>query len=77
MGMSAILGMWPKHFVYILATLSKGVFIWNLSLIGLMVSEKTVFFKYIYGDPIWVTSSERSKVNLDLWDLFIAIVPLG
>ena len=24
-----------------------------------------------------MTSSERSKVNLDLWDLFIAIVPLG
>ena len=42
MGMLAILGMWPEQFVYILATLSKGVFIWNLSLIGLMVSEKTV-----------------------------------
>ena len=43
MGMSAILGMWPEQFVYILANLSKGAFIWNLSLIGLMVSEKTVF----------------------------------
>ena len=43
MGMSAILGMWPKQFVYILTTLSKGVFIWILSLIGLMVCEKTVF----------------------------------
>ena len=43
MGMSAILGMWPEQFVHILATLSKGVFVWNLSSIGLMVSEKTVF----------------------------------
>ena len=41
-----------------------------------MVLEKTLF-KYIDGNPIRVTSSERSKVNLDLWDLFIAIVPLG
>ena len=24
-----------------------------------------------------MTSSKRSKVNLDLWDLFIAIVPVG
>ena len=44
MGMSAILGMWPEQFVYILATLSKGVFIWTwLGLIGPMVSKKTVF----------------------------------
>ena len=43
MGMSAILGMWPEQFVYILATLSKGVFILNLCLIGQMVSKKTVF----------------------------------
>ena len=43
MGMSAIFGMWPEQFVYILATLSSGVFIWTLSLIGQMSSEKTVF----------------------------------
>ena len=43
MGVSAILNMWPEQFEYNLATLSKGVFIWNLSLIGLMISEKTVF----------------------------------
>ena len=41
-----------------------------------MVSEK-IIFEYIDENPIWVTSAERSKVNLDLWDLFIAIVPLG
>ena len=35
MGMSAILVKWPKQFVF--------VFIWNLSLIGQMVSEKTMF----------------------------------
>ena len=43
MGMSVILDMWPKQFVYILANLTKGVFIWNWSSIGLMVSEKTMF----------------------------------
>ena len=43
MGMSAILGIWPEQFIYILINLSKGVFIWNLSLNGLMVSEKTMF----------------------------------
>ena len=43
MGMLAILGMWPEQFVYILAALSKGVSIRTLSLIGPMVSEKTVF----------------------------------
>ena len=43
MCMSAILGMWPEQYVYILANLSKGVFVWNLSLIALMVSEKTMF----------------------------------
>ena len=43
MGMSAILVMWTKQFAQILANLLKGVFIWNLSSIGPMVSEKTMF----------------------------------
>ena len=43
--------------------------------IGLVVSEKTMF-KYVDGTPIWATFAERSKVNLDLWNLFIAIVSL-
>ena len=38
-----------------------------------MVSEK-VMFQYIDGTPIYLTLAERSKVNLDLWNLFIAIV---
>ena len=38
-----------------------------------MVSEKTVL---IEGTTIWVALAERSKVNLDLWNLFIAIVTL-
>ena len=41
-----------------------------------MVSEKTRF-KYINGTPIRVTLAERSKVNLDLWNLFMVIVSLG
>ena len=38
-----------------------------------VVSEK-VMFQYIDGTPIYLTLAERSKVNLDLWNLFIAIV---
>ena len=34
-------------------------------------------FQYIDGNPIEVTSAERLKVNLDLWDLFIVISLLG
>ena len=40
-----------------------------------MVSEKTMLV-YIYGTPIRAALAERSKVNLDLWNLFIAIVAL-
>ena len=43
MGMLAILVMWPEQFVQILANLSYGVFIYKLSSICLMVSEKTSF----------------------------------
>ena len=43
MGMVAILVMWPVQLVQILANLSYGVFIWNLSSIGLVVSEETMF----------------------------------
>ena len=38
-----------------------------------MVYEKTMF-KYIDGTPIRVTLAERSKVNLNIWNLFIVIV---
>ena len=30
----------------------------------------------IDGTTIWVTLAEKAKVNLDLWNLFIAIVSL-
>ena len=46
-----------------------------MSSIGPMVCEK-IIFKYID----WTSNidlAERSKVNLDLWNLFIAIVSLG
>ena len=66
MGMSAILGMWPKYFVYILATLSKGVFIWNLSLIGLMVSEKICFLIYWWRSNM---SDLKWKVKGQPWPL--------
>ena len=33
-------------------------------------------FHCIDGTPIYVTLAERSKANLDLWNLFIAIVSL-
>ena len=28
-------------------------------------------YVYVDGTPIWATFAERSKVNLDLWKLFI------
>ena len=41
------------------------------------VSEKTMFYYVIDGTPIRVTLAERSKANLDLWNLFIVIVSFG
>ena len=41
-----------------------------------MICKKTMF-KYIDWTPKWATKAERSKVNLDLLNLFIAIVSLG
>ena len=38
-----------------------------------MVSEETMFWS-VDGTPIWATLAEKLKVNLDLWNLFIAIV---
>ena len=40
MHMLAILVMWPEQFIQILANSLYGVFIWNLSSIGTMISEK-------------------------------------
>ena len=34
-------------------------------------------FWSVDGTPIWVTLAEKLKVNLDLWNLFIAIVSFG
>ena len=70
MGMLAILVMWPEQFISILANLSQVDFIWNLSSIGLMVSEKTMFY-YIDGTPIWETFAERptSTFRTYLWSL--------
>ena len=34
-------------------------------------------FEYIDGTPIKATTAEKSKVNFDLWNLFIAIVSSG
>ena len=73
MRMSAILAMWPEQLVSILANWSQVVFLWNLSSIGLMVSVKTML-QYIVGTPIWATLAERSKVNLDLWNLCVVII---
>ena len=28
-------------------------------------------FKFVDGTPVWATLAERSKVNLELWNLFI------
>ena len=47
-----------------------------MSSIGLLVSEETMF-KCVDGTPIWATFAEKLKVNLDLWNLFKAIVSLG
>ena len=43
---------------------------------GLVVSEETIFW-CVDGTPIWATLAEKWKVNLDLWNLFIAIVSFG
>ena len=43
MGVVAILVMWPVQLVLILANLSYGIFIINLSTIGLVVSQETMF----------------------------------
>ena len=75
-GVVAILVMWPVHLVKILANLSSGLFIWNLSSNGLVVSEETMFW-CVEGTPIWATLAEKLKVNLDLWNLFIANVLFG
>ena len=69
--MSAILGMWPEQFVYILANLSKGVFIWNLSLIGQMI------FWENYALILWKESNMsdlKRKVNHD-FVCFVALCP--
>ena len=34
-------------------------------------------FWYVDGTPIWATLADKLKVNLDLWNLFIAIVSFG
>ena len=44
--------------------------------IGLLVSEETVFW-CVDGTAIWATLAEKLEVNLDHWNLFIAIVYLG
>ena len=41
-----------------------------------MVSEETMFW-CVDGTPIWAALAEKLKVNLDLWNLFIAIVSFG
>ena len=41
-----------------------------------MVSEETMFW-CVDGTPIWATLAEKLKVNLDFWNLFIAIVSFG
>ena len=38
--------------------------------------EKYVLI-YIVGTPILATLTERPNVNLDLWNLFIAVASLG
>ena len=43
MGMAAILVMWPGPFEQTFVPASKGVSIWNLSLIGPVVSEEKMF----------------------------------
>ena len=43
MGVAAILIMWPGPFEQTFLPASKGVYIWNLSLIGHMVSEEKMF----------------------------------
>ena len=48
----------------------------KLSSNGLVVSEETMFW-CVDGTPIWATLAEKLKVNLDLWNLFIAIVSFG
>ena len=41
-----------------------------------MVFEETMSW-CVDGTPIWGTLAKKLKVNLDLWNLFIAIVSFG
>ena len=67
MGMAAIIVMWPLIFVInLLLSTMKFELDWFLRKL----------FKYIDGTPIWEILADRSKVNLDFWNLFIAIVTL-
>ena len=43
MGVAAILVMWPGSFEQTFVPASQGVYIWNLSLIGSVVSEEKMF----------------------------------
>ena len=43
MGVAAILVMWPGPFEQTFISASKGVFMWNLSSIGPVVSEEKMF----------------------------------
>ena len=74
MGVAAILVMWPGPFVQTFVSASKGVSIWNLSLIGPVVSEK--MFENVDGRTDngcrsdWYTIRVKSgkfghQVNLD------------
>ena len=77
MEMAAILIMWPLIFYYKYTPFN----LWSLHM-KFEFNWRSDFWekkllKYIYGTPIWETLAERSKVNLDLWNLFIAIVTLG
>ena len=73
MGMAAILVMWPLIFVinFLPSTLRSLIIKFECN--RLKIFEKTMI-QYIDGTPI---SDIGWKVNLDLWNLFIAIVLLG
>ena len=56
-----------------MANLLQEIFILNLSSIVPVISEKNYILN-IDGTPIYANLAEKSTINLDLWNLFIAII---
>ena len=74
MGVAAILVMWPKYFVQILLIIGSLHMKFDVNWANGLWE---IYVLIYWWDSHMSDLAERSKVNLDLWNLFIAIVSLG